>query len=132
MIARGFVGSKPLSNSLHAEATKQRGRLVAAQADLAEFEAAQLRGELVEAGAVEIEWSGVLRTIRAGMLVVPSRLAARLPNLKHDLAEVDRKIRQALLEMGSSDRALEPYETQINELFLYKRLSTVHSNCRRS
>jgi hypothetical protein len=50
-----------------AAATKQRARLAAAQAHLAEIKAAKLRGELVEAAAVEAEWSGVLRTVRAGM-----------------------------------------------------------------
>jgi phage terminase Nu1 subunit (DNA packaging protein) len=60
-----------------------------------------LRGELIEAKAVEVEWSSVLRTIRAGMLAVPSRFAARLPHLtKYDIAELDREIRQALLEIG--------------------------------
>jgi phage terminase Nu1 subunit (DNA packaging protein) len=50
---------------------------------------------------VEIEWSGVLRTIRAGMLAVPSRVAARLPHLnKHDVAGIDAEIRAALAEIG--------------------------------
>jgi len=90
--------AKPL-----AEATKQRGRLAAAQATLAEIKAAKMRGELV-AAAVEIEWSSVLRTIRAGMLAVPSRIAARarLPHLsKHDVAEMDAEIREAVCEIGT-------------------------------
>lgn len=94
--------AKPL-----AEATKQRGRLAAAQADLAELKAAQMRGELVETKAVEAEWSGVLRTIRAGMLAVPSRVAARLPHLsKYDVAEIDAEIRLVLTEIGSSKTPL--------------------------
>jgi len=53
-----------------------------------------LRGELVEASAVEAEWSDVLRIVRAGMLALPSRVAARLSHLsKHDVAEVDAEIR---------------------------------------
>jgi phage terminase Nu1 subunit (DNA packaging protein) len=84
-----------------AAATKQRARLAAAQANLAELKAAKLRGELVEAAAVEAEWSGVLRTVRAGMLAVPSRVAARLPHLsKYDVAEVDAEIRAVLAEIG--------------------------------
>jgi phage terminase Nu1 subunit (DNA packaging protein) len=59
-------------------ATKQRGRLAAAQADVAEIKAAKLRGSLVEAAEVEAAWSGVLRTVRAGMLAVPSRVSQRL------------------------------------------------------
>ena len=71
-----------------AAATKQRARLAAAQAHPVELKAAKLRGELVEAAAVETGWSSVLRTVRAGMLAVPSRVAARLPHLsKHDVAE---------------------------------------------
>jgi phage terminase Nu1 subunit (DNA packaging protein) len=85
-----------------AAATKQRGRLAAAQANLAEIKAAKMRGELVEAAAVETEWAGVLRTIRAGLLAVPSRVAARLPHLsKHDVAEIDQEIRAALGEIGN-------------------------------
>ncbi len=85
-----------------AEASKQRARLAAAQADLNELKAARMRSELVEAAAVEMEWSGILRTVRAGMLAVPSRVAARLPHLsKHDVAEIDQEIRAALSEIGS-------------------------------
>jgi phage terminase Nu1 subunit (DNA packaging protein) len=46
---------------------------------------------------------GRLRTVRAGMLV-PSRVAARLPHLsKHDVAEIDQEIRAALGEVGGTD-----------------------------
>lgn len=63
-----------------------------------------MRGELVEASAVEAEWANVLRTVRAGMLAVPSRVAARLPHLsKHDVAEIDAEIRGALSEIGTDD-----------------------------
>jgi hypothetical protein len=34
---------------------------------------------MLYAAAVEAEWSGVLRNVRAGMLAVPSRAGARLP-----------------------------------------------------
>jgi len=48
-----------------------------------------------------VEWSGVLWTVRAGMLAVPSRFQQRLPHLSaHDVAEIDREIREALTEMG--------------------------------
>lgn len=84
------------------KATAERGRLAAAQADLATIKAAKLRGELVEAAAVEAEWAGVLRAVRAAMLAVPSRCAARLPHLsKHDVAEIDAEIRAGLGDIGS-------------------------------
>ena len=86
-----------------AAATKQRARLAAAQAHLAELKAARLRGELVEAAGVEAEWSGVLRTVRAGLLAIPSRVAARLPHLSnHDIAEIDSEIRAALSAIGGA------------------------------
>jgi phage terminase Nu1 subunit (DNA packaging protein) len=64
----------------------------------------KMRGELVEAVAVQTEWSVILRTVRAGMLALPSRVAARLPHLsKHDVAEIDAEVRAALSEIGRTD-----------------------------
>jgi phage terminase Nu1 subunit (DNA packaging protein) len=58
---------------------------------------------LVEVAEVEAAWSGALRTIRAGMLAVPSRVAARLPHLTtHDVSEIDNEVRAALTEIGES------------------------------
>ena len=58
-------------------------------------------GELVEASAVEPEWSGVLWAVRVGMLAVPSRVAQRLPHLTaHDVSEVDAEVRAVLNELG--------------------------------
>jgi phage terminase Nu1 subunit (DNA packaging protein) len=42
---------------------------------------AEKRGKLLDAAEVERTWGGVLRTVRAGMLAVPSRIGARLPYL---------------------------------------------------
>jgi phage terminase Nu1 subunit (DNA packaging protein) len=43
----------------------------------------------------------VLRTVRAGMLAVPSRAAQRLPHLTaHDVSEIDREVRDVLTEIG--------------------------------
>jgi len=93
--------AKPL-----AEATAARGRLASAQARLAEAKLHKLSGELVEATAVEAAWTGVLRTVRAGMLAVSSRVAQRLPHLtKHDIAEIDTEIRMLLSELGGGERS---------------------------
>jgi phage terminase Nu1 subunit (DNA packaging protein) len=84
-----------------AKATEQRARLASAQADLAELKAAALRGELLDAGEVEREWGGVLRTVRASMLAIPSRVGARLPHLTAtDIGEIDREVRDALGEVA--------------------------------
>jgi hypothetical protein len=67
------------------------------QACLAELKAAQARGSLLDAEAVEREWSDVLGTVRAGMLAVPSRAGARLPHLTgHDLRDRCRGARGAV------------------------------------
>lgn len=82
-------------------ATAQRGRLAMAQAEHVELKNAIARRDLVPAGEVEAEWSGILRTVRAGMLAAPSRVQQRLPHLSaHDVAEIDTEIRQVLGELG--------------------------------
>lgn len=60
------------------------------------------RGELLDAAAVEREWSDVLRQVRAGMLAVTSRVRSRLPHLtSHDATVIDREIRDALTALGT-------------------------------
>jgi phage terminase Nu1 subunit (DNA packaging protein) len=89
-----------------AKATEQRARLASAQADLAELKAAEKRGDLLDAAEVERECSGVLRTVRAGMLAVPSRVGARLPHLTAaDVDEIDREVRDALGEVAGGGGA---------------------------
>jgi phage terminase Nu1 subunit (DNA packaging protein) len=84
-----------------ARATEQRARLASAQADLAELKAAEKRGAMLDAAEVEWIWGGVLRTVRASMLAVPSRIGARLPHLTVlDIDEIDRKVRDALTEVA--------------------------------
>jgi phage terminase Nu1 subunit (DNA packaging protein) len=86
-----------------ATVASERARLAKAQADKVELANARARGALLDARAVEAEWSGVLRTVRAGMLAVPSRTAQRLPHLTpHDVAEIDAEVRAVLTEIGTS------------------------------
>jgi terminase small subunit / prophage DNA-packing protein len=86
-----------------ASATAERARLAKAQADAQELKNATLRGAMLDAGAVESEWSSILRTVRAGMLAVPSRAAQRLPHLTaHDVAEIDHEVRAVLTEIGGA------------------------------
>ena len=94
--------SRPNAAPALAKVSKERARLAAAQADLAELKAERERGGILDADAVEREWSGVLRTVRAGMLAVPSRVAQRLPHLSaHDVAEIDQEVRAVLAEIGT-------------------------------
>jgi phage terminase Nu1 subunit (DNA packaging protein) len=86
-----------------ADIRAQRIRLARAAADGQEIKNATARGELVPAAEVEAEWSGVLRTVRAGMLAVPSRAAQRLPHLSaHDVGVIDGEVREVLTELGGA------------------------------
>lgn len=81
----------------------ERARLAKVQADSVELRNAIRRGSLVEAEAVAMEWEGICRTVRAGMLRVPKRAAAHLPHLTaQDVRELDAAIRDALSELGGT------------------------------
>ena len=67
----------------------ERARLTHEQADHVALKNARARGTMVDAHEVEAEWSGVLRTVWAGMVAVPSRCGSRLAHLMpHDLTEI--------------------------------------------
>lgn len=86
-----------------ASATAERGRLAKAQADHIETKNALARRELVSAAEVESEWSGILRTVRAGVLGAASRCQQRLPGLSaFDVAEIDSELRSVLTEIGEA------------------------------
>jgi phage terminase Nu1 subunit (DNA packaging protein) len=79
---------------------KERATLAKAQADAIELKNARVRGTLVDSEAVAREWEGICRTIRAGMLRVPKRAAARLPHLtQQDVQTIDMEVRAALIEL---------------------------------
>ena len=57
---------------------------------------------MLDAAEVEAEWSSVLRTVRAGMLAVPSRARQRLPHLTaHDISEIEAEVRATLVEIAN-------------------------------
>jgi phage terminase Nu1 subunit (DNA packaging protein) len=63
------------------------------------------RGELLAAAGVQAEWSSILSAVRAGMLAVASRVAARLPHLtRADVGEIDQEIRQVLTAVGTGQQ----------------------------
>lgn len=79
-------------------------RVKRAQADAQELKNAALRGELLDATAVERQWASILRDLRAGLLAVPSRVGAKLPHLTaHDLSEIDREIRHSLERLSDGN-----------------------------
>lgn len=99
--APGSAGTRegPPAGSAKARLAEERERLVREQADAQALKNAQLRAELVPASEVEREWADVLRTVRASMLAVPSRIAARLAHLSaDDVSVIDREVREALTD----------------------------------
>jgi phage terminase Nu1 subunit (DNA packaging protein) len=83
-----------------------RRRLARANADRRELEVQRLRAELLPADAVAREWQDVLRTVRAGVLAITSRVRSQLPHLSaHDGAVIDAEIRAVLSALGTGDDA---------------------------
>jgi phage terminase Nu1 subunit (DNA packaging protein) len=81
--------------------TSERARLAAAQADAVELKNARTRGTLVDSEAVAREWEGICRTLRAGMLRIPKRAAAKLPHLTtQDVRAIDVEVRSVLNEVA--------------------------------
>lgn len=84
--------------------TAERARLAREQADAVALKNATLRGELVPADDVLRTWSDVLRSVRAGVLAVPSRLRASLPHLTAaDVAALDAELRATLEGLAHGD-----------------------------
>jgi phage terminase Nu1 subunit (DNA packaging protein) len=77
--------------------TGQRIRLAKEQADAQALKNAALRGELVDAAAVDREWQEIVRAVRSRMLAIPSRLQHLTAA---DVSALDREIRDALTELS--------------------------------
>lgn len=94
------AGRKPASTSLHAARTRKEIAL----AELRELEVRRKRDTSLDADAVAREWGDVLRTVRASVLAVASRVRARLPHLTAQDAQVlDEELRQALAALADAD-----------------------------
>ncbi|MCQ4191018.1 hypothetical protein [Methylocystis suflitae] len=98
------VAARHAEGAAGASLTAERTRLAREQANVAELKRAALAGALLDATAVEREWSDILRKVRAGMLSVPSRCGALLPHLSQaDVGVIDAQIRERLSELGDGD-----------------------------
>jgi phage terminase Nu1 subunit (DNA packaging protein) len=75
---------------------KDRARLAKAQADSVEQKTAIRAGKLLDAEAVEAEWTGVCRTLRAGVMRIPRRAGARLGLDAEQVRELDAECREIL------------------------------------
>jgi phage terminase Nu1 subunit (DNA packaging protein) len=99
---RGLVtgkGGEPGALSGSAE----RARLLREQADAAALKNAVARDALLEAAAVEREWTSMLAGVRAGVLAASSRIGQRLPHLSlTDITEIDAELRAVLAGLGGA------------------------------
>ena len=93
--------SKVENFGYHAE----RARKVKAEADIAEIEAAKLRGDMIEAAEVKRAWRIVIDEIRANMLgATPSRIARMIVGVS-DETELKRIVREDIeLAMVAASR----------------------------
>lgn len=83
------------------ELASERARLAREQADMASMKNRQMRGELVDVAEVERTWLSSVRTIRAGVLALPTRVQQRLPHLTaFDVAEIEAEARLVLMELA--------------------------------
>lgn len=85
---------------------KHRARLTAAKADMAEMQAAILKGTVHEASAVELVWTDHLMACRAKLLAMPKKLAPRVhgsEKLTSIEAEIESAVAEALNELASYD-----------------------------
>jgi terminase small subunit / prophage DNA-packing protein len=88
-----------------ASAAAERDRLAKEQAgaDSLALKNARLRGSLLDAEAVEREWTNILRTVRSAVITLPSRIGAQSPQLTpSDVAKIEREVRTMLTEFGES------------------------------
>lgn len=86
------AGRRTASPDLAAERT----RLVSAQADRAEAQAAREAGELIPAADVRAAWMGFATDLRAALLALPERVATALGLDRAATAALDREMRAAL------------------------------------
>ena len=86
------------------ELVRERALLAKEQREAQALKNAALRGELIDAMAAERRWADEMVRLRSRMLAVPTDLAQVLPHLsKHDVAMVDRTLRDAMDEASRLD-----------------------------
>lgn len=97
-----------------------RARLTKAKADIAEMQAAILKGTVHEAKAVEAVWTDHLVNCRAKLLGMPRRLAARLHSESNPNG-IERVLESAIYEALNELAEYDP------EIVMQKYLSTAQT-----
>lgn len=104
---RGYIDSLRMKTggstlASNPELNAEKIRLARANAEKVEAANARARGELAALSDVEREWAGILRDVRAALLALPSRAAARLGHLTpHDVKTLDSEVRAVLEELAN-------------------------------
>lgn len=98
---RGYAESLRLKSGTSAlaqnpELNTEKVRLAREQADKLALANSAARGEMLDAREVAQEWRGVVTDLRAALLAVPSRVAARLGLDRAATLALDREIRDAM------------------------------------
>ena len=77
-------------------------RVAAGQADKLQIQNDKSRGELIPAAAVRAEWLSVAADLRARLLAVPSRVAAKLSLDRPATAALDVELRRAMQALSET------------------------------
>jgi phage terminase Nu1 subunit (DNA packaging protein) len=84
-----------------AELAREKMLLTREQREGQELKNQILRGELVEASKVTLEWARVMASIRSIWLSIPARIRTALPHLRtHEVDSIDRVVRDLLTDMA--------------------------------
>lgn len=96
-----LITSAKIRGGADPELKAEKIRLAREQADHLELRNQEKRRELVSAVSVQNSWAEILRTVRAGMLAIPSRVSVQLNLSPNDIAIIDREIRDVMTELGN-------------------------------
>jgi terminase small subunit / prophage DNA-packing protein len=84
-----------------AAVSASRAELLKIQTERARFALETERGEWVTLADVEANWCSAFRTIRAAVMAIPNRVAARVSGLSREAVyEMDEEVRIALTELA--------------------------------
>lgn len=95
---RGATGGR-----MDSELAAEKLRLAREQADKIAFANARARGELLDSREVATAWRGVVVDLRAALLAVSGRVAARLGMDREETAALDSEIRAAMEALAHDD-----------------------------
>ena len=88
------------------ELVRERALLAREQREAQALKNAIVRGEMIDASEAEKRWADEMVRLRSRLLAVPTDIAQAMPHMtKHDVAIVDRNLRDAMDEASRVDLA---------------------------